>query len=110
MFDLRRERLVAMMMRTDDPLTTARLSAALARSSEMRRRWMDAHRYFDAISLSDVAVSEEDSAEAKAARVRKILVDAFDDVGPWDLDEQTEPEAARRLDQRPVDGEEEGPG
>ncbi len=96
LFDLRRERLVAMMMRTDDPLATARLSAALDRSSEVRRRWMDAHRYFDAISLSDVAVSEEDSAEAKAARVRKILVDAFDDVALWDVDEQSEPEVAER--------------
>ncbi len=87
LFDLQRERLVDLLMRTDDALATARLSAALDRLSEVRRRWMDAHRYFDAISLSDVAVSEEDSAEAKAAKVRKILVDAFDNVGLWDVDE-----------------------
>ncbi len=99
-----------MLMRTDDAMTTAGLSAALDRSSEVRRRWMDAHRYFDAISLSDVMVSEEDSAEAKAAKVRKILVDAFDDVGPWDVDEQSEPEVARRPDEWPADDEGDDPG
>ncbi len=111
LFDLRRGHLVAMLMRTDDALTTARLSAALDRSSEVRRRWMDAHRYFDVISLGDIAVSEENSAEAKAARVRKILVDAFEDVALWDMDEQSEPEvAARRPDEWPADDEGEDPG
>ena len=111
LFDLQRERLVDLLMRTDDALATARLSAALDRLSEVRRRWMDAHRYFDAISLSDIAVSEEDSAEAKAAKVRKILVDAFDDVGPWDLDEQSEPEVAeRRPDEWPADDGGDDPG
>ncbi len=111
LFDLRRERLVAMMMRTDDPQVAARLSAALDRLSEVRRRWMDAHRYFDVISLGDIAVSEEDSAEAKAARVRKMLVDVFDDVGLWDVDEQSEPEVAeRRPDEWPADDGGDDPG
>ncbi len=111
LFDLRRGHLVAMLMRTDDALTTARLNAALDRLSEVRRRWMDAHNYFDAISLSDVAVSKEDSAEAKAAKVRKILVDAFEDVDLWDVDEQSESEVAeRRPDEWPADGEGDDPG
>ncbi len=111
LFDLQRGRLVDLLMRTDDALTTARLSAALDRSSEVRRRWMDAHRYFDAISLSDIALSSSDTAEAKAARVRKILVDAFDDVGPWDVDEQSDSEVAeRRPDEWPADDEGDDPG
>ena len=85
-YDLRRERLFTSLMTTDDPVAQARLSGALDRLSEVRRRWMEAHGYFDAVSFGDIAASQLDESTRRARVVREALLAVFDEVAEEEPD------------------------
>jgi hypothetical protein len=92
-FSQRRERLVAMMMGTEDVAETLRLSGALDRLSSTRLRWMDAHGYFDTVRFAELASQETDRSTREATELRKlfdVFRDDFDDERD-DFLEQLEP-------------------
>ena len=79
-YDVMRERISAMLLATENVDVTAKLSNELMKINETERRWLDSHGYFNLFNVGRFSGEGSDSAEAKADRVRKILVDAFDDI------------------------------
>lgn len=85
-FSQRRERLLAMMMRTEDVAETVRLSSALDRLSSASLRWMDAHGYFDTVRFGEMASQETDRSTREARELRMAL-DVFTDDSDGKIDD-----------------------
>lgn len=83
-FDARRARLVTLFMGTDDGAEAARMSHALDRLSETRRRWMESHGYFDMVKFGQMSGQESDRSMREARELREAL-DVFSD--DYDIDE-----------------------
>ncbi len=96
-FEARREHLVNLFMGADDGAEAARLSHALDRLSETRRRWMDAHGYFELARYGELSGQETDRTVREARELREAL-DVFSDednlddvIDQWEPYEDGEP-------------------
>lgn len=76
--EMRRQRLLAMLMNTTDIDETAKINGEMTKLNEEERRWMESYGYFDVFTFGRVIGKDEDSAEARAERVTDPLLGLFD--------------------------------